>query len=73
SPIHSPWNALVLGRRRNSDAPQQHHNTGRMQMVAKAPTESLPNEPTVKEGIKVAIHPEYPEQTVTIGESLSKK
>ncbi|GJY38132.1 reverse transcriptase domain-containing protein [Tanacetum coccineum] len=42
-------------------------------MVAEAPNESLPNEPTTAEGIKVAIYPEYPEQTVTIGESLSKK
>ncbi|GJS34887.1 reverse transcriptase domain-containing protein [Tanacetum coccineum] len=32
-----------------------------------------PREPTTTEGIKVAIHPEYAEQTVTIGESLSKK
>ncbi|GKD79851.1 hypothetical protein Tco_1342472, partial [Tanacetum coccineum] len=32
-----------------------------------------PREPTATEGIKVAIHPKYPEQTITIGGSLSKK
>ncbi|GJY54393.1 hypothetical protein Tco_0446057 [Tanacetum coccineum] len=32
-----------------------------------------PSEPAAVEGIKVAIHPEYPEQIVTIGESLSEK
>ncbi|GJR64150.1 reverse transcriptase domain-containing protein [Tanacetum coccineum] len=32
-----------------------------------------PREPTATEGIKVAIHPEYPEQTVMIGGSLSEK
>nr|GEX80111.1 reverse transcriptase domain-containing protein [Tanacetum cinerariifolium] len=42
-------------------------------MVAEAPKEPPPNEPTKTEGIKVAIHPEYLEQTVTIGGSLSKK
>nr|GEX50319.1 reverse transcriptase domain-containing protein [Tanacetum cinerariifolium] len=42
-------------------------------MAAEALNESLPNEPTMAEGIKVAIYPEYPEQTVTIGESLSEK
>ncbi|GKA71205.1 reverse transcriptase domain-containing protein [Tanacetum coccineum] len=42
-------------------------------IVAEAPNKSLPNEPMVAEGIKVAIHPKYPEQTVTIGESLSEK
>nr|GEU53407.1 reverse transcriptase domain-containing protein [Tanacetum cinerariifolium] len=42
-------------------------------MVAKAPNGSPPKEPTVVEGIKMAIHPKYPKQTVTIGESLSEK
>ncbi|GKE65575.1 reverse transcriptase domain-containing protein, partial [Tanacetum coccineum] len=42
-------------------------------MVAEAPTESPPSEPAVAEGIKVTIHPEYPEQIVTIGRSLSEK
>ncbi|GJW59799.1 reverse transcriptase domain-containing protein [Tanacetum coccineum] len=35
-------------------------------LVAEAPHTPPPKEPTVTEGIKVAIHPEYPEQTVTI-------
>ncbi|GJV66209.1 hypothetical protein Tco_1477037 [Tanacetum coccineum] len=42
-------------------------------MVAEAPNIPLPQEPTATEGIKVAIHPEYPEQTIMIGESLSEK
>ncbi|GJZ18386.1 reverse transcriptase domain-containing protein [Tanacetum coccineum] len=42
-------------------------------MVTEAQGASQPREPTVAEGIKVAIHPEYPEQSVTIGESLSEK
>ncbi|GJW80956.1 hypothetical protein Tco_0144931 [Tanacetum coccineum] len=42
-------------------------------MVAEAPQEPLPNEPATTEGIKVAIYPKYPEQTITIGGSLSKK
>nr|GEY21004.1 reverse transcriptase domain-containing protein [Tanacetum cinerariifolium] len=33
----------------------------------------IPSEPTTNKGIKVAIHTEYPEQTVTIGEILSEK
>ncbi|GJR68086.1 reverse transcriptase domain-containing protein [Tanacetum coccineum] len=42
-------------------------------MVAGASKESPPIEPVVAEGIKVAIHHEYPEQIIIIGESLSKK
>ncbi|GJV60598.1 hypothetical protein Tco_1466698, partial [Tanacetum coccineum] len=42
-------------------------------MVAEAPSESLSNEQTTAEGIKIAIHLEYLKQTVMIGESLSKK
>ncbi|GJZ93817.1 hypothetical protein Tco_0666020 [Tanacetum coccineum] len=42
-------------------------------MVAEAPSEPPPQEPTVAEGIKVVIHPKYQEQTVTIGGSLSEK
>ncbi|GKE48615.1 reverse transcriptase domain-containing protein, partial [Tanacetum coccineum] len=42
-------------------------------MVAGASKESLPIKPVVAEGIKVSIHPEYTEQTITIGKSLSKK
>ncbi|GJT00787.1 hypothetical protein Tco_0821956 [Tanacetum coccineum] len=42
-------------------------------MVAEAPVELHTNEPTVEAGIKVAIHPEYPKHTVTIGGSLSEK
>nr|GEV88115.1 reverse transcriptase domain-containing protein [Tanacetum cinerariifolium] len=38
-----------------------------------APSEVSPNEPAVLEGLKLAIHPEYPEQTIMIGEILSKK
>ncbi|GJR16629.1 hypothetical protein Tco_0799281 [Tanacetum coccineum] len=40
-------------------------------MVAETQNTLPPREPTATEGIKVAIHPEYPEQTNTIGESLS--
>ncbi|GKB30824.1 hypothetical protein Tco_0870225 [Tanacetum coccineum] len=42
-------------------------------MVAEASNKPPPDEPVEAEGIKVAIHPEYPEQTVTIGGSLSEK
>ncbi|GJV55504.1 hypothetical protein Tco_1456509 [Tanacetum coccineum] len=42
-------------------------------MIVEAHDASPPREPAAAEGIKVAIHPEYPEQTVTIGESLSEK
>ncbi|GJR93869.1 reverse transcriptase domain-containing protein [Tanacetum coccineum] len=42
-------------------------------MVAETLNESLPNKPMVAKGIKVAIHHEYPKQTVTIGERLSEK
>ncbi|GKA49288.1 reverse transcriptase domain-containing protein, partial [Tanacetum coccineum] len=41
--------------------------------VAEAPGELPSNEPAVAEGIKVAIHPEYPEKTIIIGRSLSEK
>ncbi|GJV89044.1 hypothetical protein Tco_1532982 [Tanacetum coccineum] len=42
-------------------------------MVIDAQDAPLPREPTTAEGIKVTIHPEYPEQSVMIGGSLSKK
>ncbi|GKG53353.1 hypothetical protein Tco_0552621, partial [Tanacetum coccineum] len=42
-------------------------------MVTKAPNELPLKEPVVTKGIQVAIHPEYPEQTVTIGGSISEK
>ncbi|GKG36894.1 hypothetical protein Tco_0447067, partial [Tanacetum coccineum] len=38
-----------------------------------APSELPSNEPATTKGIKVAIYPKYPEQTVTIGGSLSEK
>nr|GEU84175.1 reverse transcriptase domain-containing protein [Tanacetum cinerariifolium] len=53
-----------------------HRNTiipAECRMVAEALSESPPNEPSFEKGIKVAIHLEYPEQTVTISESLSEK
>ncbi|GJR43696.1 hypothetical protein Tco_1311799 [Tanacetum coccineum] len=42
-------------------------------MVVEALSGPSPNEPTATEGIKVAIHHEYPEQTVMVGRSLSEK
>ncbi|GKA71203.1 reverse transcriptase domain-containing protein [Tanacetum coccineum] len=39
-------------------------------MVVEAPSKSLSNEQIATKGIKVAIHPEYPEQTITIGERM---
>ncbi|GJX11771.1 hypothetical protein Tco_0201630 [Tanacetum coccineum] len=42
-------------------------------MVAEAPNGPLPKELIAMEGIKVAMHPEYPKQTVTIGGSLLEK
>ncbi|GJZ73635.1 reverse transcriptase domain-containing protein [Tanacetum coccineum] len=42
-------------------------------MVTEAPNELPLKEPAVAEGIKVRIHPEYPEQTVIIGGSISEK
>ncbi|GKD44877.1 reverse transcriptase domain-containing protein [Tanacetum coccineum] len=42
-------------------------------MIAGTSKEPSPHEPAVAEGIKVAIHLEYPEQTIIIGESLSEK
>ncbi|GJX72732.1 hypothetical protein Tco_0309903 [Tanacetum coccineum] len=42
-------------------------------MVIGAQDLSPPKDPAVTERIKVAIHPEYPDQTVMIGRSLSEK
>ncbi|GJZ32093.1 reverse transcriptase domain-containing protein, partial [Tanacetum coccineum] len=42
-------------------------------MVTEAPNELLLKEPAVAKGIKVAIHPEYPEQTIIIGGSILEK
>ncbi|GJW61993.1 reverse transcriptase domain-containing protein [Tanacetum coccineum] len=42
-------------------------------MVAEAQSILPPKEPTATEGIKVAIHPEHPEQTITIGRNQSEK
>ncbi|GKB44691.1 hypothetical protein Tco_0889633 [Tanacetum coccineum] len=42
-------------------------------MVAEAQNAPPPREPAATEGIKVAIHLEYPKQTITIGGSLSEK
>ncbi|GJV42460.1 hypothetical protein Tco_1420900 [Tanacetum coccineum] len=53
-----------------------HSNTiipAECRMVAESTSESLSNEPTMTEGIKVVIHLEYPKQIVMIGGSLSKK
>ncbi|GJY61212.1 reverse transcriptase domain-containing protein [Tanacetum coccineum] len=42
-------------------------------MVIEAQSTSAPREPAAAKGIKIAIHPEYPKQTITIGGSLSEK
>ncbi|GKC01648.1 hypothetical protein Tco_0987784 [Tanacetum coccineum] len=42
-------------------------------MIAEPQTGPIPNEPSKEKGIKVAIHPEHPEQTVTIGGILGPK
>ncbi|GKB27895.1 reverse transcriptase domain-containing protein [Tanacetum coccineum] len=42
-------------------------------MVIEAQSTFAPREPATAEGIKIAIHPEYPEQTITISGSLSEK
>ncbi|GJY01571.1 hypothetical protein Tco_0359723 [Tanacetum coccineum] len=49
----------IVTLRSNTIIPTECH------MVAEAQNESPPKEPMVMKGIKVAIHPEYPEQTVT--------
>nr|GEY09510.1 reverse transcriptase domain-containing protein [Tanacetum cinerariifolium] len=72
-PIYRSWNAKIPSRRRNSDNPQQYHNTSGMQNGGRPQDVLPPREPVATEGIKVAIHLEYLEQTVTIGGSLSGK
>nr|GEV11848.1 retrovirus-related Pol polyprotein from transposon TNT 1-94 [Tanacetum cinerariifolium] len=42
-------------------------------MIAEPLVKTLLSEPTKEEGIKVAIHPEYQKQTVTVGGGLCKK
>ncbi|GJW03011.1 hypothetical protein Tco_1561867 [Tanacetum coccineum] len=42
-------------------------------MITGAPSGPPPQEPTATEGIKVAIHLEYPELTIMIGSNLSEK
>nr|GFA10768.1 reverse transcriptase domain-containing protein [Tanacetum cinerariifolium] len=41
--------------------------------IAKPPTKLPPNALPTEAGIKITIHPEYPEQPITIGVSLSEK
>ncbi|GJS92557.1 hypothetical protein Tco_0799525 [Tanacetum coccineum] len=66
----SPYNGIIgrPGLRKIQAVPSITHR------MLKFPVDVLPpREPTATEGIKVAIHPEYPEQTVMIGGSLSEK
>ncbi|GKD46674.1 hypothetical protein Tco_1271319 [Tanacetum coccineum] len=71
-PIHGTPTAQIPGRRGNSDIRRNTITPARMHNGSEDP-QVLSNKKTTAEGIKVAIHPEYPKQTVTIGESLSKK
>lgn len=43
------------------------------QMITDSSSQSMPQENPTAKGIKVAIHPEFPDQTVTIGGGLSDK
>nr|GEV92236.1 reverse transcriptase domain-containing protein [Tanacetum cinerariifolium] len=70
-PIYRSWNAKIPSERRNSNDPQYYHNMSGM--VTEAQDACPPKEPAVTEGVKIAIHPEYPDQTVMIGEGLSEK
>ncbi|GKA58147.1 reverse transcriptase domain-containing protein [Tanacetum coccineum] len=66
-------NAKIPSGWRNSDTSQQHHNTGGVQNGSRSTKQIPTKEPRFMKGIKVSIHPEYLEQTVTIGGSLSEK
>ncbi|GJS40994.1 reverse transcriptase domain-containing protein [Tanacetum coccineum] len=71
-PIHGTPTAQIPGRRGNSDIRRNTITPARMHNGSEDP-QVLSNKQTTAEGIKVAIHPEYPKQTVTIGGSLSEK
>ncbi|GJS46212.1 hypothetical protein Tco_0596333 [Tanacetum coccineum] len=60
----SPYNVTI---RSNTVIPAE------CRMITGAPSGPPPQEPTATKGIKVAIHLEYPEQTIMIGRSLSEK
>ncbi|GKD74035.1 hypothetical protein Tco_1332317 [Tanacetum coccineum] len=72
-PIYRSQNAKIPSGRRNSDDLQHYPILAECRMVAETQNVLPPREPMATKGIKVAIHLEYLEQTVTIDESLSKK
>nr|GEX06612.1 reverse transcriptase domain-containing protein [Tanacetum cinerariifolium] len=65
--IKFPMEGGIVTIRNNTIIPTESR------MVAETQSTLPPREPTATEGIKVAIHPEYSEQTITIGGSLSEK
>nr|GEX58703.1 reverse transcriptase domain-containing protein [Tanacetum cinerariifolium] len=70
SSIYSPWNAKIPSNRRNGHATEQQDYSTRMHngFGARVPQPVI-NQVT-KEKIQVAIHPEYPEQTIVIGPTM---
>ncbi|GKE36368.1 hypothetical protein Tco_1459773 [Tanacetum coccineum] len=67
SPIDSSRNAKILGPRWGTHSLEQQDNPTGMHNGLPQPSNVIQ---AAEERIKVAIHPEYPEQTIAIGSTL---
>ncbi|GJT02266.1 reverse transcriptase domain-containing protein [Tanacetum coccineum] len=70
SPVNSSRNAKILGPRRDTHAPKKQNNPLKCTMVSGLKAQPFDIIQAAEERIKVAIHLEYPEQTIAIGFTL---
>ncbi|GKD14018.1 hypothetical protein Tco_1198425 [Tanacetum coccineum] len=72
SPVNRSWNVKIPSSRRNTYIAKQHDHPIRMHVDLRTRSITFRHHSSYRKRIKVAIHPEYPEQTITIGFTLTK-
>ncbi|GJZ61267.1 hypothetical protein Tco_0617404, partial [Tanacetum coccineum] len=73
SSVYSPRNAKIPNSRRSGYTMEQQDHSTRMHNGFRTRAPQLVINQVAEEKIQVAIHPEYPEQTVAIGSTLTEE
>ncbi|GJW21095.1 hypothetical protein Tco_0031717 [Tanacetum coccineum] len=73
SSVHSPRNAKIPNSRRSGYTTEQHDHSTRMHNGFRTRAPQLVINQVTEEKIQVAIHSEYPEQTIAIGSTLTEE
>ncbi|GKA91596.1 reverse transcriptase domain-containing protein [Tanacetum coccineum] len=73
SSVYSSQNAKIPSDRQNGHITEQHDYSTRVHNGLRTRNAAAHNRPSHRRKIQVAIHPEYPEQTIAIGSTLTEE